>query len=378
MANLEIKDYATKTKGKLWYYRIRIHDKTLLSKSGFKTKKEANEDALQHLPKFNQSQTFYKEMSLAELVHLYLENKVYGKHSKSTDNKYKTLEKKISKEFGRKNINKYLQSDYQREMDKIGQSIGYDYLSRINSMIRKTIKWAIADKIYLDDFTQNVILSSKVSKQEEEDKFIHSLEDYDRIIDYLKKKMDYKLSVTPYIIYFLFKTGFRFGELIATKWSDIDFNKGYIRTTQRFNRTICQFVPAKNKTSIRQVPVSANDLKIFLQLKHEQSENNKNLHLENEKNFIFYHYGAENGVPNLATVNKGIRSMLKKLEIEPIISSKGARHTFGSVLLTKGVDIQVVAKLMGHKDTSMLIKVYAHLLDELRVQEFDKVKGLLE
>ena len=77
----------------------------------------------------------------------------------------------------------------------------------------------------------------------------------------------------------------------------------------------------------------------------------------NRENFFFHHYSLQNGIPNVVTVNKTMKKMLNELEIEPIITSKGARHTFGSVLLSKGVDIQVVAKLMGHKDTSMLIKI---------------------
>lgn len=99
--------------------------------------------------------------------------------------------------------------------------------------------------------------------------------------------------------------------------------------------------------------------------------------MSNTENFLFYHYGLQNGIPNVATVNKAMKNMLKDLDIEPIITTKGARHTFGSVLLSKGVDIQVVAKLMGHKDTSMLIKIYAHLLEEMRVKQFEEIKNFL-
>lgn len=32
---------------------------------------------------------------------------------------------------------------------------------------------------------------------------------------------------------------------------------------------------------------------------------------------------------------------------------------------------------MGHKDTSMLIKIYAHLLEEMRVKQFEEIKNFL-
>lgn len=39
-----------------------------------------------------------------------------------------------------------------------GETVGYDYLSRINSTIRKTIQLVQSDKIVLDNFTSNVEL----------------------------------------------------------------------------------------------------------------------------------------------------------------------------------------------------------------------------
>ncbi|VTS12678.1 Phage integrase [Streptococcus pseudoporcinus] len=48
--------------------------------------------------------------------------------------------------------------------------------------------------------------------------------------------------------------------------------------------------------------------------------------------------------------NRGLMAQLNALQIDPKMTSTGARHTYGSYLLTKGVDIWSVSKLMGHKD----------------------------
>ncbi len=69
--------------------------------------------------------------------------------------------------------------------------------------------------------------------------------------------------------------------------------------------------------------------------------------------------------------------MLIELEIFPIISTKGARHTYGSYLWHNGIDLGVIAKILGHKDISMLVAVYGHTLEEKISEEFMAVKSLL-
>lgn len=177
------------------------------------------------------------------------------------------MESKITKEFGELPVNRLKQSEYQVIMDRIGETTGYDYLSRINSIIRKSIQFALADKIFIEDFTKNVEVFSKVSKQSADDKFLHSLKDYERVINYLQSKFDYKKSIVSFIEYFLFKTGLRYGELVALKWEDVDFKNGYIKTYRRFNTKMYKFVKPKNDTSVRSVPVSKKDLDILEQLK---------------------------------------------------------------------------------------------------------------
>ena len=127
-------------------------------------------------------------MSMVELVHHYLVVKIYGKKRESTDEKYQRLENKIKNEFGDLPINRLKQSEYQVIMDRIGEKTGYDYLSRINSIIRKSIQFALADKIFIEDFTKKVEVFSKISKQSADDKFLYSIKDYERVINYLKSR----------------------------------------------------------------------------------------------------------------------------------------------------------------------------------------------
>ncbi|MCC9730577.1 tyrosine-type recombinase/integrase, partial [Streptococcus agalactiae] len=59
------------------------------------------------------------------------------------------------------------------------------------------------------------------------------------------------------------------------------------------------------------------------------------------------------------------------------MTATGARHTYGSYLLAKGVDIWVVARLMGHKDITQLLETYGHVLTEVINKEYETVRSLV-
>lgn len=68
--------------------------------------------------------------------------------------------------------------------------------------------------------------------------------------------------------------------------------------------------------------------------------------------------------------------LLNELDIYPIITTKGARHTYGSYLWHKGFDLGVIAKILDHKDISMLVKVYGHTLEERIIEEFKQIRSI--
>mgnify|MGYP000907372499 CR=1 FL=1 len=52
-------------------------------------------------------------------------------------------------------------------------------------------------------------------------------------------------------------------------------------------------------------------------------------------------------------------------------------HTYCSYLWHNNIDLGVIAKILGHKDISMLVEVYGHTLEEKISEEFMAVKSLL-
>lgn len=69
--------------------------------------------------------------------------------------------------------------------------------------------------------------------------------------------------------------------------------------------------------------------------------------------------------------------VLTRLNTSPIITTKGTRHTYGSFLWHNQIDLGVIARILGHKDISILVEVYGHTLQEKINDEFDNVRKLL-
>lgn len=365
----------------IWSYEIRDKGKTLLTKSGFKTKKEAQIDAEPILQKIRTGTSLNRDMTLPQLYQKWFNLKIKSSNrSNETLRKYQYKLDKINELFGDKKIIDIKHSDYQLAMNKLGEKLGKNLLGRINSDIKKCIQLAIADRLMIDDFTINVELHSQKIKQAKDEKYIHSEQQYQKILKELKEKMDYKKSISPFILYFLFKTGMRYGELVALTWKEIDYKNQLIYTYRRFNTTrVWDFVPPKNETSIRYIPIDECDVRILKNLKQQQQYYFQSLELSNPNNFVFAHYGLKSILPSVATINKALKILLEQLHISPIITTKGARHTYGSILLSKGFNMYVIAKIMGHKDISMLIEVYGHAIQETTDKQFISIKqGILE
>ncbi|PND47283.1 integrase [Streptococcus penaeicida] len=129
------------------------------------------------------------------------------------------------------------------------------------------------------------------------------------------------------------------------------------------------------KTSIRTIPISQSLALILSRLYDDQQVMLKKLKIVNMNNQIFYDYRY--GVSTNSAINKSLKNVLKKLNINSKMTATGARYTYGSYLLAKGVDIWVVAKLMGHKDITQLLETYGHVLTEVINKEYETVRILV-
>ena len=165
-------EYKQRGKKRLWSFSIRERSKSLLHKSGFKTKREAKIEAETVLHKINTGSVLRFDMTLPELYQEWLDLKIFpSTRSEVTKKKYLMRKNVIKRLFGNKPVSQIKPSEYQRIMNKYGQTVSRNFLGRLNSGIRASIQMAIADKVVIEDFTAYVDLFSSKSGQKVEEKY---------------------------------------------------------------------------------------------------------------------------------------------------------------------------------------------------------------
>ena len=181
----------------------------------------------------------------------------------------------------------------------------------------------------------------------------------------------YKGHHLEHCMLLLFQCGLRIGELQALQWNEIDFiddTKAKIHVNASWGDTQCGMnrKEPKTRSSKRIIPIS-NSYSISVLKRALAMSKGKLWVAENET-----------GLRPLDKHNFSKRYFTKvgkELGIEKHLSSHVARHTFISNLVQHNVPYTEIAKLAGHDSTAMIIKVYAHAIQD-EEQTFNYVSNL--
>ncbi|MCJ1977200.1 tyrosine-type recombinase/integrase [Lactococcus paracarnosus] len=88
-------------------------------------------------------------------------------------------------------------------------------------------------------------------------------------------------------------------------------------------------------------------------------------------------FDQRHGILSNHSINDHLKKYLTILDISPIITATGTRHTYISVLLAEKYDIKTIAKIVGHKNTIQIRETYGHLLKEEYNSEWQAIKDTM-
>lgn len=169
--------------------------------------------------------------------------------------------------------------------------------------------------------------------------------------------------------YIAFYTGMRKGEINALKWSDIDNNIIHVRRsiTQKLKNGDVE-TPPKNKSSYRDIQIPKSLIAIL--------ENHKQLQINTFTNFSndFRVCGAIRCLRD-TTIDKFNRRHSALAEL-PHIRIHDFRHSHATLLANEGINIQEVARRLGHSNIVMTWNTYSHLYpreEERAISILDKI-----
>ena len=162
----------------------------------------------------------------------------------------------------------------------------------------------------------------------------------------------------------LLNTGMRIGEAIALEWNDIDFLNNIIKINKSMQYNVKvdgeekrqSFIKSpKTKKSNRIIPIN-DEIRYSLD---EMINSNKENNIESEIVCC-----SETGGYALArSIQRSLDMIVNGTEL-PHLWIHLLRHTFGSELIRRGVEISIVSRLMGHSNTTTTYNTYVHVLEE--------------
>ena len=177
-------------------------------------------------------------------------------------------------------------------------------------------------------------------------------------------------GVNAYYVILIIYTGLRIGELMALTWNDIDLkNKTLSVNKSRAKgkidgKTILYIKDPKSESGTRIIPLSDRAIYALQKIK-ECSSSDSDLVVSNTS--------------SESNITRTINRMLFRAGCETEKCGLHAlRHTFGSLLLEKGIDLKTISYLLGHSDITVTANIYLHVTREQAVNSIEvlnKVNG---
>ncbi len=177
---------------------------------------------------------------------------------------------------------------------------------------------------------------------------------------YTKEEFDKFISCEEdlkWICFFstLFYCGLRQGEALALNWNDIDFENHTIKITKnlvnRLKGINYVILPPKTKGSIRTIPMP---LSLSEKLKTMYSGLKKYKNFSNE----WFVFGEIFPLPTTTIQRR--RDKLVELSGVKRIRIHDFRHSCASLLISKGANITLVARYLGHDNIATTLNTYSH------------------
>lgn len=262
-------------------------------------------------------------------------------------------------------------------------------IKKIHTLINQCLTYAIDEKIIeLNPAAKAVIPSEDiVAKPKKEIPFL-SIEDMEKLYQEskrIKNPDDITIGLNEKIneelfygnnakfIVLIMYTGMRTAEMLGLKWKDVDLDKKCIYVNRNVSKVVNRSekkkesdnkyirveTTLKRDNSKRTIPLSDRALEVLLYLK----SNNKST-----KNDDYVCMTQEGTLVNERNVSRTLNIMLKRAGCEvDRCGLHSLRHSFGSYLVSQGVDISVVSRLLGHKSITVTYNVYIHVLKQSQI-----------
>lgn len=180
-----------------------------------------------------------------------------------------------------------------------------------------------------------------------------------------------------FLFWFAITTGLRQGELFGIKWEDVSWQNQKVQVKRQVQRRKdgLKFCEPKSERGRRIITLGKTTIS---KLKDHYLGQQKEMIEKGEKwqnnDLIFC---TPIGTPlEPANVLKVLKKCLRDAGL-PQIRFHDLRHTAATLMLLEGINPKIVQERLGHKDISLTLNTYSHVLPSLQEEAAEKMDELL-
>ena len=249
------------------------------------------------------------------------------------------------------------------------QAKGYSYkhAAAVLSMYKQTFKFAIIRGYTLYNPALSVTVPRHMTRTTRE-------APEDDVILIIKNNVDKPFGL---FAYFLIYTGFRAGEAIGLKWSDIDRKNKMIKCERSVERLSGKphTKDPKTKAGFRSVPLLDDLAEVLVKPTSAKNSNyvflndNGGLFTSSQLRAKWTAWGKDVGLTEIKTTtikNRKTGETRKKTYSHTTLNQHQLRHGYCTILYEAGIDELTAMELMGHANIATTRAIYTHLRQSRR------------
>lgn len=180
--------------------------------------------------------------------------------------------------------------------------------------------------------------------------------------------------------------GFRKGELLALKFSDIDYENSVVRISKAVTTVdgeqVCKDPKTRNSARSVSVPKALIDRVSELRATRDEDKAYFGEAWEGQDWLFISKYGR---MMNYSTPYEALQDAISRYNEDkaeadklPVIPFHGLRHTSATLLISANQDIATVSKRLGHAHASVTLDIYTHALEKNDREASDALENLLK
>lgn len=395
-------------RGSKWEYRFQIGiidgKRKYETKSGFRTKKDAEQAGNLAMTEYNLTGKVIKEKEISFSDYIDLWMKLYCK-ANTKDTSIQGYEKKIrlyiKPALGHYPLKSLTASILQEFINKLfNDGMSRATLSNIKGILSNSLSYAVQPLEYIHNSPMvHVTLPKKGAVPENPTKnsphFYIPNSDIDKILERFPEGSSAHL---PLILGY--KCGLRLGEAYGITWDNIDFENSKLTVNKQIQwhekskkdktDTSYWYITAPKYNEIRTIDIDKQLITLLKNIKKQQEKHKKEYDDLYVKNYVSKNKQIINNTGDGTEfdfvcirecgelIKPGTMQHTSKVihELGIDFTFHSLRHTHCTMLLEAGADVKYVQKRLGHKNVKVTMQTYLHLTESMSKKGCDILNSM--